>query len=102
MDEIIMSTGYRPPASEAGFVEPETSNLMDWQSSTISVAHDPQFDTAHPLTKPDDPPTAKQWEFYREIITELYLNDDRDLKDVIETMRSEYQFRARYYPHLSW
>lgn len=95
MDQIVTSTEHRPAASVVGFTEPDTSDGMDWQSSSINLADAPQDMSASLLPKADDPPTAKQWEFYRAIITELYINEDHDLKDVIETMRSVYHFKAR-------
>ena len=91
-----MSMGYRPPASVIGFVEPDTSDMIDWHTSSLSAVNATRDDSEHPLPKPDDPPTAKQWDYYRAIITELYINDNGNLKKVAEAMKSNYHFKARY------
>ena len=59
------------------------------------MVNNAQDGSEHPLPKPDDSPTAKQWEFYHAIITELYVKAARDLNEVVETMKSTYDFKAR-------
>jgi hypothetical protein len=45
---------------------------------------------------PKYPPTAKDWENYRSIITQMYSVENRTLKDVMEIMKKRYTFRATY------
>jgi hypothetical protein len=45
---------------------------------------------------PKYPPTAKDWENHRSIITQMYSVENRTLKDVMEIMKKRYSFRATY------
>ena len=46
------------------------------------------------LPPPSYPPTAKDWEAYRPLFTQLYSTENRTLKEVMDILRTQYNFRA--------
>lgn len=49
---------------------------------------------AQALPPPNYPPTAKDWETYRPLFTQLYSVENRTLKEVMDIFRTQYSFRA--------
>lgn len=49
------------------------------------------------LFRPEKP---QDWEDRKKIITQLYWAEDRELPEVIELMKEQYQFSATYVPSL--
>jgi hypothetical protein len=39
-------------------------------------------------------PFQQRWEYLRPIITQLYVDEDKDLEDVVKTMKDEHGFDA--------
>jgi len=37
-----------------------------------------------------------QWEYYKDVLQQQFLTEDKTLKEVIEFMSDTYNFRARY------
>ena len=50
------------------------------------------------LCTPSFPPSRHDWEVYREYFTQLYQNEERPLKEVMEIMKDRHHFHATYDP----
>jgi hypothetical protein len=71
-------------------------NINPAMSAQMNSQLQPQLETA-PLAGPKQQwASLADWEPYKEIITNLYFDQDRPLKAVIEIMREKYDFRATY------
>jgi hypothetical protein len=48
------------------------------------------------LCKPSFPPSRHDWDVHREYFTQLYQDEERPLKEVMEIMKDHHHFRATY------
>ena len=48
------------------------------------------------LCKPSFPPSRHDWDVHREYFTQLYQDEERPLKEVMEIMKDRHHFRATY------
>jgi hypothetical protein len=48
--------------------------------------------------RPSFPPSRHDWDIHREEFTQLYQDEDRPLKEVMEIMKDRHHFRATYDP----
>jgi hypothetical protein len=48
------------------------------------------------LCRPGFPPSRHDWDDHREYFTQLYQDEERPLKEVMEIMKGRYHFRATY------
>jgi Clr5 domain len=46
-------------------------------------------------------PTSEEWDAVKDVIRQLYVNDQRPLKQVKEHLEANYNFHATYDPSLS-
>jgi hypothetical protein len=53
------------------------------------------------LCRPSFPPSRHDWIVHREYFTQLYQDEERPLKEVMEIMKDRHHFRATYDP-LGW
>jgi Clr5 domain len=60
----------------------------------ISVVH-PRQPVDRDLPIPNRPPTAKDWQVYRSIFTQLYKVENKTLREAMNIMKEQYHFRAR-------
>jgi hypothetical protein len=50
------------------------------------------------LCRPSFPPSRHDWEVHREYFTQLYQDEERSLKEVMEIMKDRHHFHATYDP----
>lgn len=65
------------------------------RGQVVNVALDPRQITNPDLPIPHQHPTAEDWEAYRHIFTQLYIVENRTLREVEAIMKEQYQFQAR-------
>src|SRR2546421_12116637 len=51
------------------------------------------------LCRPSFPPSRHDWDVHREYFTQLYQDEERPLKEVMEIMKDRHHFHAPYDPH---
>jgi hypothetical protein len=54
--------------------------------------------TLRSLCRPSFPPSRHDWEVHREYFTQLYQDEERSLKEVMEIMKDRHHFHATYDP----
>ncbi|RFU26915.1 hypothetical protein B7463_g9422, partial [Scytalidium lignicola] len=59
---------------------------LETQASASTVASE--------LPVPNDPPTAADWNAYRQVFTQLYVAEGRTLRDTMQIMEQTYKFKA--------
>src|SRR5437588_416836 len=50
------------------------------------------------LCRPSSPPSRHDWEVHREYFAQLYQDEERPLKEVMEIMKDRHHFHATYAP----
>lgn len=96
MDLIVDPSMHSQSTFEQAAAELDISASMEWGNSTANAIAPVQDRTKSDLPKPDHPPTRKQWDAYRPVIAQLYMDEDKCLKEVQAVMKTVHQFKARY------
>jgi tetratricopeptide (TPR) repeat protein len=70
------------------------SNRRKLVPDALSVTDMIPISTAAMLSVSQKVPTSEDWDFYRSTIIQLYRDEDRKLKDVMQIMRTQHHFHA--------
>ena len=88
--EQLLVRGQPSPSSH-----PKSAIQTKDGSQVMNAAVDPRQPADRDLPIPNRPPTAEDWQAYRNIFTQLYRVENKTLKEVMGVMKEQYHFRAR-------